>query len=132
MTAAELAAKLDGKDFMTEMPEDDARENRLFIVFGYSDDLIEIRGFQDEEIYAFSGETFYINPETGYVAAEEGDETEYFKNTVSNWGKVYGEYKNRVWEFETKIPHSTFNLYDEDDLFCKGIVFSMDDLTKED
>ena len=32
------------------------------------------------------------------------------------------------WTFETDIPHETFNIYENGELFCVGIVFRMEDL----
>lgn len=32
------------------------------------------------------------------------------------------------WTFETDIPHETFNIYEDGELFCVGIVLSVEDL----
>ena len=32
------------------------------------------------------------------------------------------------WSYKTDIPHETFNIYEDGELFCIGIVFSIDDL----
>jgi hypothetical protein len=32
------------------------------------------------------------------------------------------------WVYETKIPHATFIIKEDDDNYCRGIVFSIDDL----
>lgn len=33
-----------------------------------------------------------------------------------------------AWTFETEIPHETFNVCENGELFCVGIVLSVDDL----
>lgn len=47
MTKERLAKLLDGNEYLEEMTkalEQAARENRLLVLFGQSDDLIEMRG----------------------------------------------------------------------------------------
>lgn len=47
MTKEELAARLDGREYGSEMTEDEeaeAKEAGLLVIFGYSDDSIEFRG----------------------------------------------------------------------------------------
>ena len=33
------------------------------------------------------------------------------------------------WSYETDIPHETFNIYEDGEVWCVGIVFSVEDLT---
>ena len=33
-----------------------------------------------------------------------------------------------AWSYETDIPHEKFNIYEDGELFCEGIVFSLEDL----
>ena len=33
-----------------------------------------------------------------------------------------------TWSYETDIPHATFNICEDGELYCEGIVFSIDHL----
>ena len=49
------------------------------------------------------------------------------------WGEVYdtGEGDERCsWQFKTDIPHSTFRIMEDGELFCVGIVFNISDLSQ--
>ena len=35
---------------------------------------------------------------------------------------------NISWTFQTDIPHETFNIMEDGEVFCRGIVFSLNDL----
>ena len=124
MTAKQLAEKLNGREYMNEiMPEEEheAESNGLVAVFGYSDDNVEFAGAIDDEVGAFEGMTVCIHHSEGVVPVGEGAP----ENTIK---AVWSDAGAPCWSFETSIPHETFNIYEDGELFCTGIVFSMDDL----
>ncbi len=41
---------------------------------------------------------------------------------------VWDDTGNPCWTYETDIPHETFEIYEDGELFCIGIVFSTKDL----
>ena len=66
MTSKELAALLDGNKYGNEITKEQealAAENGLVVVFGYSDDNVELAGAFDDEVGAFDGTTFYVTRE---------------------------------------------------------------------
>ena len=122
MTAKELANRLDGRQVLEEITKDEerlAKESGLVAVFGYSDDNIEFRGAIDDEFGAWEGGTFWV----------------YQSGRVWNTDRLPGECKKiealwcdgegPAWAYRTDIPHETFNIYEDDELFCIGIVFSV-------
>lgn len=141
LTAQELAALLHRKEYGNETTttlETLAKEAGLAIVFGYSDDNCEFRGAINEEIPCYDGEDIYFN-KTGtnftnnfgeaFLTYHE-DKSKPHKNHIrAVWcpkdeaGKVYAS-----WIYETKIPHVTFDVLEDDNLYCRGIVFSLSDL----
>lgn len=140
MTAKELAAALSGREYGMEiMPEEerDAKDAGLVVVYGYSDDNIEIRGAIDAEVGAYDGTTIYFN-ESGLLNVPDCDDIEgcecpYFaqaKKTAKTIDAVWckGE---APWTFETDIPHETFTVIEDGEIFCVGIVFNMDSLAKQ-
>ena len=41
------------------------------------------------------------------------------------WSK--GEY---AWQYETEIPHATFEILEDGDKYCRGIVFDLADVAE--
>ena len=125
MTATELAATLDEIEydklvnFNQDVKEifEQAKENDLVIVFGASDDLMEFRGAIDDEADCYNG---------GYVMFNKngtGNDAMSGNCILANWcdGDI-------AWTYETEIPHETFNIMDDGEIYCLGIVFCIDDL----
>ena len=124
MTAKDLAARLNGREYLNEiMPEEEreAESNGLVVVLGYSDDNMMFIGAIDDEVGAFEGTTVCIDHGEGVVPVGEGAPENIIKAVWHDAGEP-------CWSFETSIPHETFNIYEDGELFCVGIVFSMDDL----
>ena len=124
MTAKELAAKLEGREYLNEITPDEERDadaNGLVVVYGYSDDNVELAGAISDEIGAWVGVVFHVDKD-GEVFAGEKD--------APNKIEAYwcGQDTDAAWTFGTDIPHETFNIYEDGELFCVGIVFKMEDL----
>ena len=123
MTAKDLAARLNGREYLNEITPDEeleAERNRLVAVFGYSDDCVEFAGYIDDEVGALEGRTMYIDREEETVQENPANNA-----IAAVW---CGEGEEAAWTCRTEIPHETFNIYEDGELFCVGIVFSMDDL----
>lgn len=122
MTAKDLANRLDGRQYLEEMTQEEerlAKENGLVVVFGYSDDNIELRGAIYDEAGCFDGGSFFVRKNGAVCAAG------YESKDVIKIDAIWCGASGANWEYETKVPHETFNIYEEDELFCIGIVFSM-------
>ena len=66
MTAKELAIELNGRDTGEEMEwgeAQDAKAAGLVVVYGYSDDNVELCGAINDEVGAYSGTTVYLTPD---------------------------------------------------------------------
>lgn len=124
ITAKDLAARLNGREYLNEITPEEEKEaetNGLVVVYGYSDDNVEFSGAIDDEVGAFEGVTVCIDHSEGVVPVGEGAPENVIKAIWHDSGEA-------CWSFETPIPHETFNIYEDGELFCVGIVFSMDDL----
>lgn len=144
MTKEQLASLLNGRAYMSEITNEEqsqAKTARLVVVFGYSDDNVELRGFIRDEIGAYGDTEFKVSP-LGLVqdweSFRDNAETEkefqaYFdkkkdcQTIVANW-----DADGYSWTFTTDIPHATFEIVDGDEKFCRGIVFSIDQLIKSE
>jgi hypothetical protein len=138
MNAQELAAQLDGGVYGLEISKDleaQAKAAGLVVVFGGSDDLAELRGAIHDEVGCYGGGKFRIDAAgilPDYESAEHDDEEsmrEWFRRDAgavaieAHWGK-----DGYSWTYSTAIPHTTFEITDEGDKYCRGIVFSMADV----
>ena len=128
MTLKEFAEKLDGTTDYPCMSKEIralAKENGIVILHGCSDDLAEFEGAYFEEVGCFDGGTISFDKNG---VSDDGEEH-------ANKIKVFwcGQCENEkrpyeaTWEYETAIPHEVFRMYDEDEFYCKGIVFYLKD-----
>lgn len=135
MTSKELAALLDGNNYYSEITNEQetiAADSGLVVVFGYSDDNVELRGAIDDEVGAYGGTTFHVT-RNGVLHTPDcgGAECEYFaiaKKRAAEIKAIWHDTGDACWTFETQIPHKTFRVYENGELFCIGIVFSAHDL----
>lgn len=138
MTAKELAIELNGRDTGEEMEWgeiQDAKAAGLVVVYGYSDDNVELCGAINDEVGAYEDTTIYLTKD-GLLEEPACNDAEnctcpYFetakkaaKTITAIWRD--GERPSRV--FSTDIPHETFTVMEDGEPFCVGIVFSMEAL----
>lgn len=107
------------------------RENGIVVVRGASDDLIEFDGAISDE---YGADTIYLDSDG--VIESECDEPDcpYFKRLLKNAECITPEwYKHDEygWTYKTKIPHVTFDVFDDDEKYCRGIVFNLNNLKGE-
>lgn len=134
MTKEELASLLNGRQYGSEISKDEAKqakENGLVIVYGYSDDNLEFEGAISDEVGAFDGREvlIYQHPKTKvWDLLTEDDEEK-----AEEWGVETRLIKaiwcpenlDCSWLIESEIPNAEFDILEDDELFCRGIVFSI-------
>lgn len=141
MTAKELAAVLSGREYGMEISREEEQEAKaagLVVLYGYSDDSVELRGAIDAEVGAYDGGTIFVTP-AGILKEPACDSAEncecpYFtaaKKTAKTIDAVWG-HGGTPWTFETDIPHETFTVFEDGEAFCIGIVFSMEGVKNGD
>lgn len=136
MTAKELSEMLSGREYGMEITKDEERQAAdagLVVAYGYSDDNVELRGAIDEEIGAYEGTTIYVNKdgllfEPDICHKSSCPHYKAAKRTAKAITAVWHDDSGPCWTFETDIPHETFNIYEDGELFCVGIVLSVEDL----
>jgi hypothetical protein len=137
LTKEAMAALLHGREYRNELPEegsDAAGEAGLVVVFGASDDLMEFDGAISDEVDCCNGGTALVDSRglLNRDSIEDGDD-EAIADYVARKAKarsiraVWG--KGGVsWSYETDIPHATFDVLEDGEVFCRGIVFALADL----
>jgi hypothetical protein len=100
------AAKLDGREIgkeITREEEQEAAADGVVIVYGASDDLCKFRGAVRDEVDCYDG---------GIV------------NRVPKIEAVWCDPENgSSWSYKTSMPHETFRILEDADLYCIGMVF---------
>ena len=155
ITKEELAAKLNGRSYRNEItPEEEllAKENHLVMIFGASDDLVELRGAINEEL----GTSVIRLTHKGILESDcdEGEDCPYFQRRLaaarntgevreikSQWGGegidalAYAMLGKPTWCFDCEQldnKFATFDIFDEYDgdreYFCRGIVIDLDQI----
>ena len=145
MTPIELAQQLTGREIGNETTgsiEAAARAAGLVIVFGASDDLMELRGAINEEIGAYDGTIATVDHEglvPDYDEIINSDHRdmkyslrEYFRR--EDKGReieaLWNSEEPYSWTFKTDIPHATFEVIEDGKPYCRGIVFRLADAGK--
>jgi hypothetical protein len=138
MTKEELAAKLNGREIGEEMTKDEeqqAKKDWLVVVYGASDDLMEFAGYINDETGASNNSAAYFNVD-GLLPDHDGDncDCEYcgLAEAMSKAGKLMAiwDKDGYSWQYTTDIPHATFDIMEEGQKYCKGIVFDIRDYKK--
>ena len=110
-----------------------ARSEGIVIVYGYSDDLMEFRGAINDEVSAYDGGTAYLDAK-GIIQNEcDNEDCPYHQAILQNARVVKAIWHNQgnpCWTYETTIPHETFEIKEDDELYCIGIVFYLKDVDK--
>ena len=134
LTAVALAARLNGREYMHEVSpvdQQEAKQAGLVIVHGYSDDCMEFCGAIYDEVSCYGGGKAYLTSD-GLLKNDCDDALcPYFderKATAPTIEAVWNDGEGPAWRFETKIPHSTFEVFEDGELFCRGIVFALADV----
>lgn len=118
MTALEFAKLLDGRQYLKEITKEEAQRAKdlgFLVVFGQSDDLTEFRGVIDDEIGCFDGGDL-----------EHPDLPEAIRAVWCPDGGAYS------WGYETRMPHATFKIFEDDELYCIGLVIDWNIVKAED
>lgn len=133
----ELVSKLDGID---ESEIDSlnafAEENNLVFVYGYGDDCVEFRGAINDEAYCYDVGNLPFTKKGGVTIDDHElfnainflKENGYDVECINNQTNTVTVCRNKMWTFETSIPHKKFNLLNAGKLSSIGIVFRMEDV----
>ena len=132
MDIQEVADKLNGVQYGAEGKIltleycKELRREGIVVVRGYSDDLIEFDGAVSDELGAYD---HYFNSK-GLVRNEcDDDHCPYFekimKEVLYYVKAVWCETPEYAWTYDTNIPHATFDVMEDDEKYCRGIVFKL-------
>jgi hypothetical protein len=142
MTKEELAAHLDGRMYPHRFAPTviaEATASRLVVITGASDDIMSFEGAIDDELGACDGTTARITPAgllPDWDSVDRDDKAavkSYFEMERAGVVEVHAVWSPKdeptlSWRFATDLPHATFELLEDDEVYCRGIVISMADV----
>ena len=108
-----------------------ARRNGLVIVYGHSDDHLELDGAIRAEGGCFMGGIFHLECEKGKWQLLCG--VGKMNNISARWcdqDAITDDWEPILWSYKTDIPHECFIALYDGKLFCEGFVFDMKELKK--
>ncbi len=139
MTKETLAALLNGREYrdeITAQEEAEAKDAGLVVLFGASDDLAEFRGAICDEAGCGGDEDRILIDAKGELQPwedarhdldSEEEVLEYFerkKKAVSVVARFDSEGYSHTF-VTPGIPYSTFDIIEDGEKYCRGIVFEM-------
>lgn len=144
MKKEELAILLNGRQYVEEMTNEEqlqAKKNGLLVCFGYADYLLKLRGIMYDGTYIYGEGCIFLykNKDQKIAFLEEPNYDElseifYQKGLPISLKMLpikaerYPEELACSWLITTDIPHATFDIYDNEKLFCRGIVLELSDI----
>lgn len=144
MKKEELAQLLNGRQFGEEITYEEelqAKKNGLLVCFGYSGHLLELRGIMYKGICIYGEGCIFLykNKYQGIAFLKEPGYDELSKNFYqkglpislkklpikAEWSP---KEQDCSWLITTDIPHATFDIYYDGELYCRGIVLELTDI----
>jgi len=139
MNIYEVAAELTGKEYPLRIPDHlciAAKNAGIVFVYGASDDLMEFDGAISEEIGARGDDVAFVHsgallPDFDTLCDErdeDGLEAYFQAKPKCQPIKAVWDRDGISWQYETDIPHATFDVMEDGEVYCRGIVFRLEDV----
>jgi hypothetical protein len=130
----QLIGDLEDGDNTPETALNLAHQIGAAIIYGYSDDCILVEGTVADQAGAYGGGTFYVDSQgflplnSDLTLGEEVTTLNECRKLVRRFGKsvkveVIMEQDGYYWQYKTDWPHKTFEIKEDGEPWCKGIVF---------
>lgn len=141
MTKEMLAEQLNGNLNRYEIDKEQerlAKESGLIVIFGASDDLLEFRGIINDEIGASDGTVAHVvKKKDGWGVIGDEDKMDLDKqmdefglpslSTLEVEAAWCPEELDCSWLITTKHLHASFDIMEDGELYCAGIVVDVKD-----
>ena len=145
MKKEDLAQLLNGRQYGEEITDEEhlqAKEDGLLVCFVVSGDFLRLRGLIFDKDVVDEKDTkyhLYIG-EDGDLTCISQKEIEEIKMFLEGYNIDFilpkipikiqwrPEELDCSWLITTDIPHATFDIYDDEELYCRGIVLELSDI----
>ncbi len=134
MTIEEFAMKLNGREMDHEITREEEKEAKALgfvVIFGAGDDNADLRGAIHDQIGCYDGGFIYFVKEGLAYNKCDNDDCPYFKRLREQHCKkveAVWDSEGYSWTYKTDIPHATFDIMEDGEKFCRGIVFDIKEL----
>lgn len=132
MNKKQLAQVLNGRVYgkiTTAEESRQARKSGLVVVYGHSDDGVVLTGAIDAEISAYGGKMIRLSRPGRILKKKEVEvlinHDVPIRTITAHWAPPDPP---ASWLITADFPAEPFDIYEDGELFCRGIVFHMDDL----
>lgn len=134
MNIQEFARSLGRRSYRNEITGEELhmlKELGYVVVFGASDDLMELEGAINDEFGCYDGGIAYINKDGLIPECEDGCKC--YRKAIEKSSEIKAiwcgkESDGWTWTYETDFPHATFEIYDDEEKYCLGIVFDLNNI----
>jgi hypothetical protein len=136
-----FAGILNNREYPFNLTEEEkiiAQREGIVIVYGASDDLIEFDGAISDEGDCYDGGRFLVDDEGLLPNWDNLDHDD--EEIVLGYQKRKSEAKHSItalwdvggysWQYLTEISHETFEIVEDKEKYCKGMVFYISELRK--
>ena len=132
-----LAGLLTGREYGKEMVKEEEQQAKaagLIVIFGASDDLMELRGAIRDEFSCYGGGVALVDTKGVLPFREDIDDDEQLKDYWSRApharavDALWCKEDDISWTYRTEVPHATFEVMEGDEVYCRGIVIDVADL----
>lgn len=136
MNSAEFAKLINGREYPFQLTKEEqqiAKQNNLLVVCGSSDDIVEFYGVFNDEYYVGHNSVCHVNDDgviQDWESIDHNNEEiarKYFQRIDGPKIKIvylWGE-NNASWSYEIEVEHYTFNIIEDDEIYCIGAVIDM-------
>lgn len=136
--AKKVAEQLNGSEYPLRISNELAEQAKaagLVIVYGASDDLMEFQGAIGDELTAMDGRTVLVDadgllPDNDDDIETDEDRARYYyrKGKAKTIDALWCKEPDYSWTYHTAIPHETFEVVEDGQPYCRGIVFALADV----
>lgn len=137
LTAKTLATILNDRQYGSEITDAEqlaAADAGLVVVFGYSDDCVELRGAIDAEVSAYNGTTVRLDGADVLENDCENKDCPHFERAMAQAPFFRARWCAKdtaaAWTFVVPWPHATFTVFEGVEPFCVGVVFALSDVAR--
>lgn len=130
-----LAGLLTGREYGKEMVKEEEQQAKaagLIVIFGASDDLMEFRGFVDDERGAPTDaliDAKGLLPNRDSIDDDASLKDFFAREPLARTVEaLWCAEDGYSWTYRTDIPHATFEIVEGGEPYCRGIVIDVADL----
>lgn len=139
MKKESLAGLLNGREYGSEIMPDEsalAKKHGLVVVYGASDDLCEFDGAIQDEANVYDGGKIKLDrsglvPDRSQIDDDDAALKDYFKREpkAAIIEALWCQEKGYSWTYKTNLPHATFEIMEDGEHYCRGIVIEASSMT---